>query len=57
MGGPGFEDLLSIFLAGIKMSPVAPFFEHFLGCHLTKIFLSGHFAQENSPAAPFNVYF
>jgi hypothetical protein len=31
----------------LKISPAAPFPEHFLGCHFTKILLSGHFPQKN----------
>jgi hypothetical protein len=30
----------------LKISPAAQFSEHFLGCHFTKILLSGHFPQQ-----------
>jgi hypothetical protein len=30
----------------LKISPAAPYSEHFLGYHFTKILLSGHFPQK-----------
>jgi hypothetical protein len=45
-GGAEFEDLLSFFLLVLKISPAAPFSEHFLGCRFTKILLSVHFPQK-----------
>jgi hypothetical protein len=45
-GGPDLRILNNFFLLVLKILPAAPFSEHFLGYHPTKILLSGHFPQK-----------
>jgi hypothetical protein len=43
---PNLRTFYNFFLLVLKNSPAAPFYEHFLGYHFTKILLSGHFPQK-----------